>query len=60
MKTVRFDSLPIGATFTHVQFGVMVFVKNTETTAIAQEPHDGKLSKYTPVPAQPVDVEDSL
>lgn len=57
MKTVRFDSLPIGATFTHEQFGAMVFTKETETIASATEA-DGRSSQYTPVPSQPVNIKD--
>lgn len=56
MKTVRFDSLLIGATFTHVQFGDSVFTKTSDTEAILDQ--HGTPLRYEPKLFQPVDVAD--
>jgi hypothetical protein len=56
MKMARFDSLPVGATFTHEQFGQTPFTKESETTALRPSDRDGELERFYPVPSQPVNV----
>jgi hypothetical protein len=53
-RTVRFDSLPIGAKFTHEQFGLRPFTKDSEKTAILIEA-DGRPSRFWPTPWQPIE-----
>ena len=51
---LRFAELSIGDQFTHPQFGIVPFTKETHSTAIRQD-EDGQWSRYTPLPSQPVD-----
>jgi len=54
--TVSFQSLPIGARFTHEQFGEIPFTKVNETTCVRPSDIDGELEEYQPQANQPVDV----